>query len=62
MGCEGSSRTRAYRFFNLACYAAQLGNLDEAKEHLARAIDLDRGIRMMVLDEPDLEPLWESWV
>lgn len=48
-------------FFNLACYAAQLGNLGEAKEHLARAIDLDRGIRLLVLDEPDLEPLWQSW-
>lgn len=44
--------------FNLACYAAQLGNLDEARYRLASAIALDSDIRLMALDDPDLEPLW----
>ena len=48
-------------FFNLACYNSQLGNLEEAKEHLARAIAIDGNVRKMALDDPDLEPIWESW-
>ena len=48
-------------FFNLACYNSQLGNLEEAKEHLARAIAIDGNDRKTALDDPDLEPVWESW-
>ncbi len=46
--------------FNLACYEAQLGNLDQAKAHLKRATRIEPKFRLMALDDPDLEPLWES--
>lgn len=48
--------------YNLACYAAQLGRIDEAKTSLTKAIEIDPNVRQMILDDPDLEPLWESWV
>jgi hypothetical protein len=45
---------------NLACYCCRLGNLKEAMQWLEKAIDLagKKDIRMMALDDPDLEPLW----
>ena len=46
--------------FNLACYASQLGNLVAARDRLARAIKLDPNVRLMGLDDPDLEPLWAA--
>jgi len=46
--------------FNLACYESQLGNLDRAKAHLSQATKIDRKFSAMALDDPDLEPLWES--
>jgi hypothetical protein len=46
--------------YNLACYSCQLGNLKEAMQWLEKAIDLagKKDIRLMALDDPDLEPLW----
>jgi tetratricopeptide (TPR) repeat protein len=43
--------------FNLACYAAQLGQLDEARRRLDLAIQLDKGFAAMAKTDPDLEPL-----
>jgi Tfp pilus assembly protein PilF len=43
--------------FNLACYAAQLGRLTQARARLARAIDLDAQCKLLALEEPDLEPI-----
>lgn len=47
--------------FNLACYSSVSGRIEEAKEHLERAIRLDASCRMMALEDPDLEPLWNSF-
>ena len=47
--------------FNLACYEAQMGNLDRAKAHLKRATEIDAKFRLMALKDPDLEPL-RSWL
>jgi len=49
-------------FYNLACYDCQLGNLKEAKQWLGKAINLagKKDIRIMVLDDPDLQPLWDK--
>jgi predicted Zn-dependent protease len=46
--------------YNLACYACQLGNRKEAFQWLWKAIDLagKKDIRLMALDDSDLEPLW----
>ena len=43
--------------FNLACYAAQLGNLDEARLRLRRAIQLDPGFAAQAKTDPDLKPI-----
>ena len=48
--------------FNLACYACQLGKLQEAREWLRKAMDLgdENEIKTRALDDPDLEPLWAN--
>jgi predicted Zn-dependent protease len=48
--------------YNLACYACQLGNLKEGMKWLEKARDLagKKDIRLMALDDPDLEPLWPN--
>jgi lipopolysaccharide biosynthesis regulator YciM len=43
--------------FNLACYAAQLGNLNEARLRLRRAIQLDQGFAALAKTDPDLKPI-----
>jgi tetratricopeptide (TPR) repeat protein len=45
--------------FNLACYAAQLGQLDEARQRLDRAIELDKEFAAMAKKDPDLEAIRE---
>ncbi len=46
--------------YNLACYAAQLGDLKGAWAWLEKAIDLadTAEVKTMALNDPDLEPLW----
>jgi predicted Zn-dependent protease len=44
--------------FNLACYAAQTGELAAARERLAQAEMLYPSARVMALKDPDLKPLW----
>lgn len=48
--------------FNLACYAAQMGRLDEAWEWLHKSMeaagDVD-AIKKMALADMDLHPLWD---
>ncbi|GAG14228.1 unnamed protein product, partial [marine sediment metagenome] len=47
-------------WFNMACYHSQLGDLDEARTYVKKAVGLDKGFRMMALEDADLEPLWEE--
>jgi Flp pilus assembly protein TadD len=47
--------------FNLACYASVTGRMEDAKERLRHAIDLDRGIQKLAIDDEDLKPLWD-WI
>jgi Flp pilus assembly protein TadD len=48
--------------FNLSCYECQLGNLEEARDWLDKA--MARGdakqIRALALKDRDLEPLWDE--
>lgn len=46
--------------YNLACYESQLGHIDHAKELLSMAIKADRGYQAIALDDPDLQPIWDS--
>lgn len=43
--------------FNLACYEAQLGHLDAARQWLANAVSLQPACRERALADPDLAPL-----
>jgi hypothetical protein len=43
--------------FNLACYASATGRMEDAKERLRHAIDLDKDIRELALEDDDLKPL-----
>jgi Flp pilus assembly protein TadD len=47
--------------FNLACYASVAGHMEEAKARLQHAIDLDKDIRRLALDDEDLRALWD-WI
>jgi Flp pilus assembly protein TadD len=47
--------------FTLACCASVTGRMEEAKERLRHAIDLDKDIRGLALDDEDLKPLWD-WI
>ena len=48
--------------YNLACYECQLGNLERAKQWLSKAFALGdaKKMRLMALEDPDLEPLWRE--
>ena len=48
--------------FNLACYACQMGELDQAREWLRRAFDAGPKveIRGMAMQDEDLRPLWDE--
>lgn len=48
--------------YNLACYACQMGRLDEARQWFQRALDLgDRAtLKEMALHDADLQPLWDE--
>lgn len=43
--------------YNLGCYAAQKGRLDEALKYVRKAIQLDSSFRKMALEDADLEPI-----
>jgi Flp pilus assembly protein TadD len=47
--------------FNLACYASVTGRMEEAKGRLRYAIDLDKDMRKLAIDDEDLRPLWD-WI
>ena len=47
--------------YNLACYCAQLGRLDECKEWFKRAMEIDEHtVKQKAIDDPDLKPFWDS--
>jgi Flp pilus assembly protein TadD len=47
--------------FNLACYASVTGRVEEAKERLQHAIELDKDIRRLAIDDNDLLPPFFFW-
>jgi predicted Zn-dependent protease len=48
--------------YNLACYCCQLGELKDGLRWLGKAIDVagKKHVRIMALEDPDLEPLWKQ--
>ena len=45
----------------LACCASVRGRIEQAKQRLRQAIDLDENLRRLALDDEDLRPLWD-WI
>lgn len=47
--------------YNLACYSAQLGRLDECQAWFKKAMAIDEHtVKRAAIDDPDLKPLWDS--
>lgn len=46
--------------FSLGCYCSLLGEVDEAKEHVTKAVELDKSLQQASVDHPDLDNLWEE--
>ena len=47
--------------YNLACYCAQLGRLDECEVWFKRAMEIDeQTVKRAAIDDPDLKPFWDS--
>jgi tetratricopeptide (TPR) repeat protein len=46
--------------YNLACYCCQLGEIENAKNYLKKAFEIDSNWRIAALDDPDLKPLWND--
>jgi len=48
--------------YNLACFCSRMGKLDDSRQLLAKAIELDKQheVKLRALDDPDLEPLWKE--
>lgn len=46
--------------YNLACYACQLGNIEEARQWLDKAMALGGSdeVKKTALTDPDLQPMW----
>lgn len=47
-------------YYNMGCYEALLGNLDEARDHLQISFDMDSSFRDLAKRDPDLISLQES--
>ncbi len=46
--------------YNLGCYDAVLGNIEEAQAHLRVSFRLDKKFREFASTDPDLRPVWDS--
>ena len=47
--------------YNLACYACQLGRLEDSRELLLRALKIGGGAyKRRALEDGDLQPLWDE--
>ena len=57
LGGPESLREEATYFYNLGCYATQLGELDEAQELLNRAFKMDAKLQELARTDPDLDAL-----
>jgi predicted Zn-dependent protease len=46
--------------YNLACYFCQTGEIQNAKNYLKKAFEIDLNLRIAALEDEDLKPLWDS--
>lgn len=55
-----SLKKEATYYYNLACYDAQLGSIDHARDYLEKAVSMDAGFLIASKTDPDLAPLYEA--
>jgi tetratricopeptide (TPR) repeat protein len=49
--------------YDLACYCAQLGRLEECKDWFTKAVGInERSVQLEAIDDPDLKPLLDSLI
>jgi Tfp pilus assembly protein PilF len=46
--------------YNLACYFCQTGDIQNAKDYLKKAFEVDSNWRLAALEDADLQPIWDS--
>ncbi len=56
-----SIRDEPLFFYNMACYEAQLGDLQRAKELLAACLKKAPQMKAGAIDDRDLAPVWDSF-
>src|SRR5437867_1564490 len=59
LNAESRFPREAIIFYNLGCYSCQLGEIDNAKNYLKQAFEIDPSWRLRALDDEDLKPLWD---
>ena len=45
--------------YNLTCSVSVAGNIETAKEGWREALRLDKDLRLLAIDDPDLRPGWD---
>jgi tetratricopeptide (TPR) repeat protein len=60
LSAETKFPTEAVIKYNLACYCCQLAEIEDAKNYLKKAFEIDPNWRIAALDDPDLQPLWND--
>ena len=53
-GGPRSLRTKPVFYYNLGCYCAKLGRVDEARKLLEKSFEMDNGLRKVASKDPDL--------
>jgi tetratricopeptide (TPR) repeat protein len=57
-GAEAGHQSCALLHYNLACYLCVMGEIPGARDRLGRALALDKDLRLVALEDPDLAPLF----
>ncbi|MDB6139338.1 MAG: Tetratricopeptide repeat-containing protein [Verrucomicrobiaceae bacterium] len=52
-----SLRTKSVYFYNLGCYCAKLGRVEEARQFLEKSFEIDNSLRRLAKKDPDLAEL-----
>jgi len=54
-----SLREESVYYYNLGCYKAVLGQVDDARQLIEKSFEMDTDLRDIARADPDLEVLWD---
>ena len=60
LGGPSALLSEATYHYNLGCYDAALGNIEDAQAHLRVSFKLDKKFREFAKTDPDLRAVWDS--